>query len=276
MTEAALRSVLKGPVNEWIRKRPGAAWLLPENATLFNLVEHGKAWLDLALVLVPLAESALNQSRLTFAMPSNPREALRLAIEKVKSQADRLDLLIYDPTMKDENRKEAWKAQLSNFISGPEFMAIVGLGDFAWDGLDEEHRLELLEDFMKMLHSDAEIFAKVHNKAVASGQTVARLDDLLEAFFPSQRRVLGLAAADFSMPKAVWSPAMCVADVRKGCPRMTDEVSARIVQEFDIWQHNDFFKGAKLDEVRDMLKECGANTTEMRLIIQNLKKHGII
>jgi len=268
--------VLKGPANNEIRGHPSAAWLLPSRATLLDLVELGEPWLDLVVALMSLAEISLRHFPFTFRPHFNPRDALRMAIERVKSEADRLELLVYDPKMKQEDRIQAWRAQLFNLITPHEFMQMVDVPYLTLGDQQPEYQQELFETFMARIRNDPRLFTTLYNVATESKQTVARLDDLLEAYFPSPTPSAPHVVVDFALPNAPWSVAKCLAEVRKKSRRMTDEAAAHIEETLATWHSNDLFVDAQEDELRDALRDSQASSTEAMLIIKHLKANEII
>lgn len=275
-TEARLKSVLKGRVNNEIRGHPSAAWLLPSDTTLLDLVKLGEPWLDLVVALVSLAEIWLRQVPFTFPPPWNPLEALRSAIAKVHSEADRLELLVYDPKMKQEDRIQAWRAQLFNFVNPHEFMQILNLSHLNLAEQEPEYQQELFEDFMAKIRTDPRLFTTLCTKAIENKQTVARLDGLLEAYSPSPAPSAAHGIVDFALPNVPWSVATCLAWLRTKSKSLTTEAAAHIEATLNIWHENDLFVDADEAELRDALRASQANHAEAKLIIKHLKDNKII
>jgi len=275
MSQAELQSVLESSrINNELRKLPAVASLLPAKATLFNIAQLGNSWANLVSVLVSLAEVELRQHYHTFHPLPDPKESLCQAIQQIKKYEDPLAILIYDPAMTSEDRQAIWRVQFTNFISDYELRAIGNVTHLEWSDLNSAHKEELFEKFLEKLYMDRAFFGTLFDRA-AGKQTVAQLDELVEAFFPS-RRPSPISAADFSMPAVAWSASSCVSHVRAKSRSMSITTAKAIKDMLDLWHAEGLFVGASEDVVSQALAEQGANTTEARLIINHLKSNKII
>jgi len=266
---AALRSVLKSTINNNIRQRPGAAWLLPDKATLADVVDLGEEWVELVKALVLCTEIMNGCMRPTFPLLGNAEESLRHAVETVKSKADPVVLLIYDPTLSNGDRQRMWETEVTNFISFPELAKHTNALNVDPNTMDHEYWQELLEKFTNILRTNAKLFATCYASALENNHTVARLDALVEAFFPSTPQ--GAGYNNFTIPKPKWSVASCIAEMQRQHMLTDAEKRNGVARTLGIWQNKNFFSPDAVPALMSALVESGATSTEAMVIVDDIK-----
>jgi len=125
--DAHIRSVLTDPkLNQYIAQR--IDWILPNNATFFNLLETNPSpeWAELVAVLIDIAESANGVIDHTFPT-TNAFGMLSKTICDCVDKLPFLQLALYSPTTPLEQREEMWREKAPTVISQYELISLLKL-----------------------------------------------------------------------------------------------------------------------------------------------------
>jgi len=157
-------AVLSVPAtNAYIRQR--VPWLLPDNSTLLDLLNHveGTAWAELVAILVEVAERALGKVDTTF--PNiNTRQSLRLAVQRCQEQTPFLEMIMYSPSLLPKDRKLEWRIVADTVMEPHELILWLRLPpEMANEQLSKREMLDHFDELNKELDNNAQLRATVFN-----------------------------------------------------------------------------------------------------------------
>lgn len=181
--DAHIETVLTNSmVNDYLRAK--VKWLLPNNATLCDLMNCNGKWAPLVAALTEVAERGIGETDTTFPV-TNPRRAVESALSSLNALPF-IEIVLYDPKMSAEDRNAAWTAAAPNVISQAELIDWLKKPDSMKNkNLSQPQMNSFLSKLMTQLEQDmklrSEVLKTVHQKQPA--WTVANFDSLIHDLF---------------------------------------------------------------------------------------------
>jgi len=248
-----IESILKGDVNDILRKR--TKWLLPNDTTLWQLVNnnHGDGWAQLVAVLVEIAERGKNTLNNTFPIADTLQSALAKAIDYCKSHIPFHEQVLYNPAMLPGDRAELWRAEAETLFTKQEIVKCLGLPDAVLrTTLSPTVMASYFEQLDKKLKSDSDLRKKwIENvKERRSEWPIARFEILEDELFPTD--ALAVHQELNFTPPSNWTNA-------KDFLGKLDIVNPTLEKNLDkAYAHGHFKRLRGEDAWRAKLKEMGA------------------